>query len=332
MSEQPPAAAPAELCRVLESIPGVRAVRSAHAWTEGDGTRGFAAHVALDRADAWDEVLGAAGAQLRERHAVAHLTLQPEPAPIVELARQLEQARADRDAALRHGLEAEQQRDLNGELALHYERELEQERIRLGRELNDELAQHATSIRAMAATFESRLAGREPTLAQLASLMVGNAEAMLAAIRTVIQRIRPEAFDKGGLLEGVRALVEDWRLRQPGIRFELLVEPADAGVFGVGPGETESAAYRIVAEALDNAVVHAQARTVVVSMHRDEAWITLQVSDDGRGMPARARAEGDGLRHMRERAHACGGSVTVATGEAGGVEVLVRLPWAGGTV
>jgi len=111
-----------------------------------------------------------------------------------------------------------------------------------------------------------------------------------------------------------------------------LIDPADAAAFGVGPADVEHAGYRIVAEALDNAVLHAQARTVVVSMHRNETRLTLQISDDGCGLPARARAEGSGLRRMRERAAACGGAVDVSTGEAGGVEVLVRLPWSGGTV
>lgn len=321
----------AAICSALESLPGVRRAHDAQVWPS-NGAVTFAAVLEPERIDAWDEVCAAARSLLHARFGVERALFQPQAGAIGELARQLHQARADRDAAVRQGLETEQQRDVAGDLALRYERDLEAERTRLGRALNDELAQHATSIRAMAATFEARLTGREPTLAQLASLMVGNAESMLAAIRTVIQNIRPDAFDEGGLVEGVRALVDDWRLRQPTIRFELLIDPADAAAFGVGPADVEHAGYRIVAEALDNAVLHAQARTVVVSMHRNETRLTLQISDDGCGLPARARAEGSGLRRMRERAGACGGAVDVSTGEAGGVEVLVRLPWSGGTV
>lgn len=332
MTDPRPVPDAAAICAALETVDGIRQVHDAHAWVAADGGRGFAARVQIERPNAWDAVVASARTLLGERFDIAHSVLQPEANAVADLARQVQQARTDRDAAVRQGLEAEQQRDLNGELALQYERALEAERVRLGRVLNDELAQHATAIRAMAATFESRLAGREPTLAQLASLMVGNADAMLAAIRTVIQGIRTEAFDQGGLVEGVRALVDDWRLRLPAIRFELLIDPAHAEAFGVGPVDVETAAFRIVAEALDNAVLHAQARTVVVSMHRDVTRLTLQISDDGCGLPMRARVEGSGLRQMRERARACGGEVDVSTGEAGGVEVLVRLPWSGRTV
>jgi signal transduction histidine kinase len=49
-------------------------------------------------------------------------------------------------------------------------------------------------------------------------------------------------------------------------------------------------------------------------------------------MPRRDAPEGPGLRAMRERAIAAGGSVVVGTGEAGGAEVLVKLPWPAATV
>lgn len=241
----------------------------------------------------------------------------------------LARAREERDAALRQVVELEVQRDLGQDLALRFERELEQLRRDVARALNDELGRHAVSIRSMAATFESRLTGREPSLAQLASLMVGNTDAMLATIRSMVQQARPEALEHAGLTEGLRALVADWKLRKPEVRFELLLEPEEAD-FGLAPAAVESAAYRIVQEAIENAVAHAGARTVVVSVRRDEGAISLQVSDDGRGLSRRHTVEGAGLRTMRELAAAAGGSVTIATGESGGVEVLARLPWPDG--
>lgn len=251
------------------------------------------------------------------------------PAP-ASMERALQRALGERDDALRHSLEVERQRDLGQELALRFEREFEEERRALAQALHDELGHHAMSIRTIAATLESRLAGREPSLAQLALLMVRNADALSASVRAAIRRIRPEPLEHGGLLEGLRSLLADWGSRRPAVRFELLVEPADEEAFGLGAAVVEAAAWRIVAEAVENAVEHGCAGTVVVSVRQEAGMLTLQVSDDGPGLAAR-RADGAGLRAMRERARGCGGSVAVANGESGGAEVLARLPWPGGS-
>ncbi len=242
----------------------------------------------------------------------------------------LMQAVVERDKARESALLAEQQRDLSREMALRFERELEQERRALARDLHDDLGQHSTALKTLATTFEHRLGGREPSLAQLASLMVQSADSLLGSIRAMINRVRPEALEHGGLVFGLRALIDDWQLRRPDLRFELLLDPSDDDVFGVGPDETESAAYRIVQEAVTNAVRHSQGSTVVVSLSRSDDWLRVQVSDDGRGLPSavvRAGKDGRGLVGMRERAAALGGEFSVRTGESGGAELLVTLPW-----
>lgn len=249
------------------------------------------------------------------------------PADAAGLRRRLERTEAERDEALRVQLELEQQRDLARELALRFEREAQQARDSLARELGDAIAGHAAALRSLAATFERRLAGREPSLAQLATLLTGATDAMLAALGASLARIRPEPLGSGGLPAALRALLEDWRLRVPAMRFELLLDPAP-DQFGLASPETEEAALRIVAEALDNAVRHARAAVVVVSARRDGPVLVLQVSDDGRGLPADPADEGPGLRVMRELALRLGGRVQLATGESGGAELLAELPWA----
>lgn len=256
----------------------------------------------------------------------------PDPAPAAEppvsLRRALERAREERDHALRHALEAEQQRDLSHELALRFEREFEEHRRALAQALHDELGHHAMAIRTIASTLENRLVDREPSLAQLARLMVRNAEALSASVRNLVRQVRPEPLEHGGLLEGLRSLLADWALRQPAIRFQLFVDPSDDASFGFALPEVEAAAWRIVAESVENAVEHAEAGTVIVSVRRGEHMLTLQVGDDGRGL-ARRRVDGAGLQAMRERAASCGGTVSIANGESGGVEVLASLPWPG---
>ncbi len=318
--------------RAILEIEGVESVHDLHIWELGGGRTALAAHLQVAQVDRWPEVLGRVRECMREQFGIEHLTLQPEVSPAGGLRAEIERLRDERDAATARAIEAEQQRDGTRELALRFEREFDEQRRELARDLRDELTQHATAIKTMAATIESRLAEREPSLAQLARLMMRNTEALFAAVRTITARLRPEALEHGGLLEGLRTLVADWRLRKPGMRFELLLEPGDDAQFGLATPAIEAAAWRITADAIDNAVAHAVAGTVVVSARRGAGWLTLQVSDDGQGMGGGGSAEGRGLRAMREQAQACGGSLTVETGEAGGVEVLVRLPWPAPTV
>ena len=90
------------------------------------------------------------------------------------------------------------------------------------------------------------------------------------------------------------------------------------------PAAVEVAAYRIVVEAVTNAVRHARARCCQVSMsYRDHA-LAITVTDDGMGLRATG-SQGHGLAIMRERAEELGGTATV-TNSSPGVTVQARLP------
>jgi signal transduction histidine kinase len=87
----------------------------------------------------------------------------------------------------------------------------------------------------------------------------------------------------------------------------------------------QSAAYRIVQEALTNVVRHAHASATAVRVRRTEGAVTIDVSDNGTG-PSAGGDPGHGVRGMRERATALGGSLDVLPGDAGGCRVVARLP------
>ncbi len=235
--------------------------------------------------------------------------------------------RAERDAALERARAAEDRAESHASLALRFERELSERGQGIARELQDELARHATAVRSMALTLRSRLAAGEPSLGQIARLLVSEADALLQSLRSIVAADGQDAVEHGHLPDALRALVADWRLRKPGLRFELLLEPPDSDAFGLASLAIETAAWRLAGAAIDYAVARHGVRTVVVSARREDGALTLQVSDDGVAMPRRDSVGEDALRAIRERAGACGASVVVNDGEAGGVEVLVRLPW-----
>jgi signal transduction histidine kinase len=92
------------------------------------------------------------------------------------------------------------------------------------------------------------------------------------------------------------------------------------------PAAVEVAAYRILQEALNNVVRHAEARSCCVHLKLDAETLYLEVIDDGRGLMA-GRTAGIGLASMHERAAELGGVCTVEPGQPEGTRVWALLPF-----
>ena len=100
------------------------------------------------------------------------------------------------------------------------------------------------------------------------------------------------------------------------------VDPAPRGET---PASLQLAVYRILQEALTNALRHGDARSVVLEIGRRAGGVRVSVTDDGAagGTPV----EGFGLRSLRERAEALGGALTAGPVADGGFELAADLPW-----
>jgi signal transduction histidine kinase len=96
------------------------------------------------------------------------------------------------------------------------------------------------------------------------------------------------------------------------------------------PPDVETAAYRIVQEALTNVARHAQVREVAVRVWADAATLTLEIADQGVGFKA-ATVPGTsgGLLGMRERAMLLGGHLTVESAPGAGTSIMAELPLTG---
>jgi signal transduction histidine kinase len=92
------------------------------------------------------------------------------------------------------------------------------------------------------------------------------------------------------------------------------------------PASVQSASYRIVQEALTNVLRHAHASSVSVVVRADGEQLTIVVSDDGTGGPPSSAGAGAGVRGMRERAEALGGSLEAGPRPEGGWCVQATLP------
>ncbi|WP_233358994.1 sensor histidine kinase [Thermomonospora amylolytica] len=204
----------------------------------------------------------------------------------------------------------------------------EEERRRLRRDLHDGLGPTLAALALSLDAARLRLRTDPEAVARELVALRERMNATIDDIRRLVYGLRPPALDNLGLEGAVRALAAD--LPEPLV--EIVVEPGPA--LGELPAAAEVAAYRIVAEALNNARRHAEATRVTVRMccEHDEGAerLTLVVADDGVGLPVlpdgRVPHAGVGLGSMRERAAELGGTCTIGPRPGGGTEVIAHLP------
>ena len=202
----------------------------------------------------------------------------------------------------------------------------EEERRRLRRDLHDGLGPSLAAIGLRAEAAGATLAHDPAEAQRLLSELGTDVQATLADVRRLVEGLRPPALDELGLVGSIRAQAE--RLEGPGEG-----SPAEISVVAAPdplpelPAAVEVAAYRIVAEALTNAVRHAEARTCRVRLRVGEELV-VEIVDDGRGLPRRI-VRGAGLESMKARAGELGGSLRVERGRGGGTRVEARIPVSG---
>lgn len=233
------------------------------------------------------------------------------------------QAVEDKVQAERKALEAETQLEERREMAHLVEQRVEEERRLIAHELHDEFSQSVTAIRSLALAIVTQGAARDPR--EAARLIAEEAARLYDAMHGLIPRLVPLSLDTLGLAETLESLVRDWQRRTPSIalllRQELSADP--------GPSVT-LAIYRVVQEGLINALRHAQASRVDVSVQSDAHRMVVMINDDGVGLPADwARPGHFGLRGLRERVVHLGGVLTVVNREPHGVCLRAEIPLTG---
>lgn len=194
----------------------------------------------------------------------------------------------------------------------------EAERVRVARELHDEIGQTLTAVMLQA----ERAAGEDPTQATAALGRVAEAvHDSLDELRRIARELRPEALDDLGLVNALIALC-----RRVDAQGALRVTGDLDGGLPAMARETELVVYRVAQEGLTNAVRHSDAITATVSRKSDAKAVRLAVIDDGRGIPD-PRPEGTaGIAGMRERALLVGGLLAIRSREGEGTEVRLTVP------
>jgi two-component system sensor histidine kinase UhpB len=198
----------------------------------------------------------------------------------------------------------------------------EGERLRIARELHDEIGQSLTAVAMQA----ERAAHRAPTGEQEMLAAIPDAiRHSIGDVRRIARRLRPEALDDLGLVNALISLC-----RRIGQQTDARIDTDLANALPSMPAETELVIYRVAQESLTNAVRHAQASKITLSLAVADRVITLRVRDDGRGFGDARSNDTAGIDGMRERAMLVGAQLKIRSHHGGGTEVELEVPLDGG--
>ncbi|MGW0188678.1 HAMP domain-containing sensor histidine kinase [Streptomyces sp. NPDC003362] len=192
----------------------------------------------------------------------------------------------------------------------------EAERRRIAQELHDEVGQSMTAI--LLVLKRAADDAPEPLREDLRQAQEITRES-LDEVRRLVRRLRPGVLDDLGLVSALTSLTQDFAVHT-GLhvvrRFDTDLPALDEG--------SELVLYRVAQESLTNAARHADARRVEVSLHRSDDAVTLEITDDGRGIEA--PCEGAGIRGMRERALLAGAGLDITSTPGTGTRIRLVTP------
>lgn len=194
----------------------------------------------------------------------------------------------------------------------------EDERARIARELHDSAGQAMASILLLLklteqATSLEDMRSRVTDLRQLASQTAGD-------VRRIAMELRPSLLDDLGIEAAIQRQCSDLQERS-GLRIDAAVR-----ISGRLEPEVETVVYRIVQEALTNAVRSADATSIDVSLDDVGGVLRLSIRDDGRGFDPDAVPLGLGLLGMKERAELLNGKLEITSAAGVGTTVELRVP------
>jgi len=198
------------------------------------------------------------------------------------------------------------------------------EKARIGRDLHDSLGQKLTGAMYLFGAYRQRTGAAGAEAEADAAQITATLKDAVSQVRRIARGLAPVALTEDGLADALRRLAEESSaLFQKDIEFyaEREGRPKDTG--------TAEHLYLIAQEAVNNAAKHGGGSRIVISLDYDERGGELAIEDDGKGIAADAKPDGEGgsgLRIMRHRAEVFGGELAIEAAPLGGVRVRCRFP------
>ncbi|MBI4788994.1 MAG: PAS domain S-box protein [Chloroflexi bacterium] len=216
-------------------------------------------------------------------------------------------------------------------LSGHLQSAREEERIRIAREIHDEIGQMLTAVKMDLAMLGQGIEAHGPKLAvgkvndEIRST-VHLVDETIETMHRIVRELRPEVLDHLGLRAALEWQCQEFQTRTKiECRFETNLDDGDYDA------ERSTAVFRILQETLTNVARHAEATQVQATVKRADGQLILQVRDNGKGISPEelSTTQQFGLLGMRERALALGGEVDITGAPGQGTMVTARIPVGG---
>ena len=195
------------------------------------------------------------------------------------------------------------------------------EQQRIGQDLHDGTGQELTGLAMVAERLKGDLQHQHLPQAATAARIVDGLEEALNHVRSLSKGLVPVELDAEGLMAALDELAE--RTSQlPDVDCTL---ECDEPVH-ILDNQTATHLYRLSQEAVTNALKHGRARRITLKLSSDREFVTLQITDDGRGFDKERDAVGIGLRIMAFRAELIRGNLTIGQVRPHGTSITCKLP------
>ena len=196
----------------------------------------------------------------------------------------------------------------------------ETERRNLSRELHDEVGQTLGALLVDFGRLTTALGQCAPDVKEIVANMKSVAERSVRSVRNLSLLLRPSMLDDLGLVAAL-----EWQGREVSRSSEIEVNVEAENVSESLPDDYNVTIYRLVQEALNNAIRHSGAHNAHVRVSQNDGRIRVEIGDDGHGFdPARSR--GMGMLGMEERVRRLGGRLDIRSAPGKGTTVAAELP------
>ena len=212
-------------------------------------------------------------------------------------------------------------RHTQNRLRLQRIRLVEQERMRIARDLHDDLGARLTHITLMSAFAASNTASVDPNakFGEISSM----SRDLVASLSEVVWAVNPENDRLEPMIHYLCQLIQ--RLCQPSPIKCRIDEVTGSAEYTVS-SQVRHHVVLAVKEAVNNVIKHSEAAELHARIRFHAPLLTISIADDGKGLPAEPRPEGNGIRNMRNRIALVNGSIAIESTPETGTRVLFEIP------
>ena len=194
----------------------------------------------------------------------------------------------------------------------------------MARELHDELGQYVSAVKIFAQNIINRSKGKDKNIEESALSVTSAANQIYDGMHSIIRQLRPGSLDNLGLAETLKDMVSGWRSQHSAINIDLFVGESLGHL-----GEAISInVYRIIQEAMNNCLKHAEAKNISISLDNKKKQLALVFKDDGVGFDTTllAKTKQFGLIGMQERVKSLNGIFSIKSTPNKGTLINITIP------